>query len=115
MSAENPEAPQGVDLSFLEGINQPVEPTPAPAPAAETLAQENTDDAAVRLFQTKIEEYPDRATARKHYKEIADSLGVSKQLGYKAEKRVEKWKSNKQKPRPMTMKIAKAEPPNPTP
>lgn len=122
MSAENE---QGFTLAQIfeenetntqEPINEEKQETETETkqePKAEAETQQKPIDtqgkSAYQLFRERISQYPTKQEARKHYKEIAAELGVHVALGYKAEKKVKQWRTQKQSAKVPTFKIEQAE------
>lgn len=99
----------------------PIEETPTPeAPKQDPIEKtpqkpiDTEGKSAYRLFRERISQYASREEARKHYKEIAAELGVHVSLGYKAEKKVKQWRTQKQSAKVPTFSIPQEEIDEPT-
>jgi hypothetical protein len=94
---QDAETQQNTNLPFIET---------APAETPTTQQTPKTEPStAVDQFVKAIEGFSSREEARPHFAEIAEKIGCSPQLGYKAEKKIAKWKTKKTTAKPATFKI----------
>lgn len=89
------------DLSALPFTNEfPEDLYPKPTPKKTKLEQ----------FIEELSKYPDKETAKLHIAEIANKIGCTKALGYKALNKVEKFQPKGFEPKEPTVKIPETKP-----
>jgi len=87
------------DIEIIEDEKEPEQTTLAPTPEPEAKTK-------LQQFIDRLSAYPDKETAKIHIIDIAKDLDCAKSLGYKALKRVEKFKPVGIEAREPTAKIA---------